>query len=102
VETTSYVVAIMLQGIHSFPTSMGVGARSSFVGEARFGLAFLQHMWNEQTKTLYYQVGVGEANNYYFGDHDIWRLPQADDTYMGTNPRYTYVRRPARRASAGS
>jgi len=45
---------------------------------------------------------VGEANNYYFGDHDIWRLPQADDTYMGTNPRYTYVRRPARRASAGS
>jgi endoglucanase len=94
VETTSYVVAIMLQGIHSFPASMGAGARASFVGEARFGLEFLQHMWNEKTKTLYYQVGIGEANSYYFGDHDIWRLPQADDTYMGTNPRYTYVRHP--------
>jgi endoglucanase len=94
VETTSYVVAIMLQGIHSFPSSMGAAARTSFVGEARFGLDFLQRMWDEQTKTLYFQVGIGEANNYYYGDHDIWRLPQADDDYMGTNVRYLYIRHP--------
>ena len=51
-------------------------------------------MWHERTRTLYYQVGTGEANSYYFGDHDIWRLPQADDHYQGTNPHYLYIRHP--------
>jgi len=94
VETTSYAVAIMLQGIESFPGQMGAAAPADFTSEARFGLDFLQRMWNERTRTLYYQVGTGEANNYYFGDHDIWRLPQADDHYMGSNPRYVYIRHP--------
>jgi len=94
VATTSYVVAIMLQGIQSFPSSMGVGARASFAGEARYGLDFLQRMWDESTETLYYQVGVGEANSYYLGDHDIWRLPQADDSYDGTSPQAQYIRHP--------
>ncbi len=94
VETTSYVVAIILQGIQSFPSSMGVVAKASFVGEARYGLDFLQRMWDESTETLYYQVGVGEANSYYLGDHDIWRLPQADDDYEGTNPQALYIRHP--------
>ncbi len=97
VETTSYTEAVLLQGIASFPGQMGAGAGSSgadFTGEARFGLDFLQRMWDQRTRTLYYQVGTGEANNYYFGDHDIWRLPQADDDYHGTNPRYTYIRHP--------
>ena len=94
VETTSYAEAILLQGIASFPSQMGTGASADFTGEAKFGLDFLQRMWHQNTKTLYYQVGTGEANNYYFGDHDIWRLPQADDHYQGTNPRYTYIRHP--------
>jgi endoglucanase len=94
VETTSYAVAIMLQGIESFPGQLGAAAPASFTSEAKFGLDFLQRMWNERTKTLYYQVGTGEANNYYFGDHDIWRLPQADDHYKGSNPRYVYIRHP--------
>ena len=94
VETTSYTEAILLQGIASFPARMGQGAGTSFTGEARFGLDFLQRMWDQRTRTLYYQVGTGEANNYYFGDHDIWRLPQADDHYMGSNPRYVYIRHP--------
>jgi endoglucanase len=51
-------------------------------------------MWNQRTRTLYYQVGTGEANNYYVADHDIWRLPQADDHYQGTNPHYAYIRHP--------
>ncbi len=93
-ETTSYAVAMMLQGIVSFPRHMGADGQVSFVDEAKFGLDFLQRMWNERTRTLYLQVGTGEANNYYFGDHDIWRLPQADDDYMGTNPRYLYIRHP--------
>src|SRR5207302_10784733 len=33
------------------------------------------------------------------GDHDIWRLPQADDTYGGSDPLYRYIRnRPVFRA----
>jgi endoglucanase len=51
-------------------------------------------MWHERTRTLYYQVGTGEANNHYFGDHDIWRLPQADDQYQAPDPRYAYIRHP--------
>ena len=104
VETTSYTEAMLLQGIASFPAQMGPRGQVSFVAEARFGLDFLRRMWNERTRTLYYQVGTGEANNYYFGDHDIWRLPQADDHYRGTNPRYTYIRHPPvfRAAKAGA
>src|SRR5207249_4879685 len=33
------------------------------------------------------------------GDHDIWRLPQADDTYGGADPVFRYIRnRPVFRA----
>ena len=94
VETTSYTEAILLQGIASFPGQMGGGASADFTGEARFGMDFLQRMWHQKTKTLYYEVGTGEANSYYFADHDIWRLPQADDHYMGSNPHYIYIRHP--------
>jgi len=93
-ETTSYTVAMMLQGIVSFPAQLGSRGQVSFTAEARFGLDFLRRMWNERSRTLYLQVGTGEANNYYFADHDIWRLPQADDTYQGTDPRYQYIRHP--------
>ena len=92
-ETTSYTVAMMLQGIASFPGTLGRPA-VSFRAEARYGVEFLQRMWNERTRTLYLQVGTGEANSYYFGDHDIWRLPQADDHYHGTDPHYRYIRHP--------
>jgi hypothetical protein len=106
-QTTSYTVAMMLQGIVSFPAQLGGGHRNhgnadnghrhggtNFTAEAKFGLDFLQRMWNERTKTLYFQVGTGEANDFYVGDHDIWRLPQADDHYQGTNPHATYIRHP--------
>ena len=85
---------------------MGAGSSADFTGEARFGMDFLQRMWHQQTRTLYYQVGTGEANNYYFGDHDIWRLPQADDHYQGHEPALRVhpapagvPRRPAGRAA---
>jgi endoglucanase len=95
----SYTEAILLQGIASFPGQMGAGAGArspgaDFTGEAKFGLDFLQRMWHQRTRTLYYQVGTGEANNYYYGDHDIWRLPQADDQYQAPDPRYAYIRHP--------
>ena len=45
-------------------------------------------MWDDSTQTLYYQVGIGDGNGCgsICGDHDIWRLPQADDTYGGSDP----------------
>ena len=100
VETTSYTVALMLLGVRDFPTELGAGSsRSDFTREAAFGTDFLLRMWNDRTRTLYYQVGVGEANSKLVGDHDIWRLPQADDRYGGKNPRFRYIRhRPVFRA----
>jgi endoglucanase len=93
-ETTSYTVAVMLQGIASFPAQLGPHGQADFTGEARYGLDFLQRLWDEHTRTLYYQVGIAEANSGFAGDHDIWRLPQADDSYGGGSPFYTYIRHP--------
>lgn len=90
-ETTSYTVAAQLEDAALFP---GTAARSGLTAEARFGLDFLQRMWDQRTKTLYYQVGIGSGNDKYLSDHDIWRLPQADDTYHGTDPKYEYIRHP--------
>jgi endoglucanase len=88
VQTESYTVDVMLAGVRDFPSQMG----SSFSAEARFGTDWLQRMWNDGTRTLYYQVGIGEGNAKIVGDHDIWRLPQADDTYGGTAPADRYIR----------
>jgi endoglucanase len=94
VETTSYTEAVLLQGVASFPRQLGSRSGTDFTGEVKFGLDFLRRMWHERSRTLYYQVGTGEANSYYVADHDIWRLPQADDHYQGTNPHYAYIRHP--------
>ena len=102
VQTTSYAVDLQLIGVRDFPAQMGAAARTSnFTEEARFGVEWLLRMWNDSTRTLYYQVGIGEGNTSTVGDHDIWRLPQEDDTYGGTNPLYRFIRhRPVFRAGA--
>jgi endoglucanase len=95
VQTHSYVVALMLIGVRDFPNQMGgLSTTSDFTDEARFGVHWLQRMWDDSTETLYYQVGIGtDFKSYnYLSDHDIWRLPQADDTYDGSNPVYQYIR----------
>jgi endoglucanase len=105
VETISYTVDMMQLGVRDFPNQLGTGSTTAnFTTEAKFGLDWLQHMWDDSTKTLYYQVGIGSGNAKTIGDHDIWRLPQADDNYGGTNSLYRYIRnRPVFRAGpAGS
>ena len=105
VQTTSYTLDVMLAGLRDFPAAMGEGASGSdFSGEARFGIEWLLRMWDDETGTLYYQVGIGEGNADTAGDHDIWRLPQADDGFGGEDPLYRYIRhRPVFRAGpAGS
>jgi endoglucanase len=93
VETLGYTTALMLHGVHEFPNQMGAGsATSNFTAEAKFGTDWLLRMWDDATKTFYYQVGIGTGNGKAAGDHDIWRLPQADDTFGGTDPLYRYIR----------
>lgn len=97
VQTTSYTDDLLLLTARDFPTQAGSG----FTAEAKFGTDWLLKMWNDSTRTLYYQVGIGEGNAKTIGDHDIWRLPQADDTYGGTSSLYRYIRnRPVFRAGA--
>src|SRR5437773_9699696 len=69
---------------------MGAGS-SDFTAEGKFGLDWMQHMWDDNNKVLYYQVGIGNGNSQTVSDHDIWRLPQADDTYNGCTSRYRYI-----------
>ncbi|PYX49096.1 MAG: glycoside hydrolase, partial [Acidobacteria bacterium] len=92
VETHSYTVGMMLTGVRDFPGQMGSGSSASnFTAEAQFGLDWLQKMWADSTKTLYYQVAVASGGHNYVGDHDIWRLPQADDNYQGCASPYQYI-----------
>jgi endoglucanase len=102
VETLGYATDLLLAGARDFPAQMGSGSvASDFTAEAKFGTDWLLRMWDDPTRTLYYQVGIGTGNAKTVGDHDIWRLPQADDTYGGTDPLYRYIRnRPVFRAGA--
>jgi endoglucanase len=99
VETTSYTDAVLLAGVRQLPGAMGVRAHGSgFADEAAFGVRWLLRMWDDRTRTLYYQVGIGEGNDRTLGDHDIWRLPQADDRYGGGRAARYIRNRPVFRA----
>ncbi|MEU4389812.1 glycoside hydrolase family 9 protein [Kribbella sp. NPDC023855] len=74
---------------------------SQLLKEARHGLTWLDKMWDERTKTLYIQVGAGTGNveETFVGDHDVWRLPEADD--HDNAPGHQFLKnRPVFRAAA--
>jgi endoglucanase len=100
VETLGYATDLLLAGVRDFPAQMGAGsAGADFTAEAKFGTDWLLRMWDDTTSTFHYQVGIGTGNAKTIGDHDIWRLPQADDAFGGTDPLYRYIRnRPVFRA----
>jgi endoglucanase len=126
VETVSYTTALMEIGIRDFPRQIGAGAplnppappasisyagssgrgapiSSDFTNEASFGLTWLMKMWDDKTKTLYYQVDNSQDWDYYgegepssatgncggtyatpyclITEYDIWTLPQAADNF---------------------
>src|SRR5690348_3681986 len=55
VQTTSYTEALLAIGVRDFPNQMGAGAATSdFTAESKFGLDWLQSMWDDNTKTFYY------------------------------------------------
>jgi endoglucanase len=93
VQTHTYVVAVMLVGVRDFPAQMGATApaASNFTAEAKFGLDWLQKMWSDSNQTLYYQVAIASGGTKAVGDHDIWRLPQVDDTYNNCVAPYQYI-----------
>jgi len=95
VQTHSYTVALMLIGIRDFPGQMGATGVSTnglhFTDEGKFGLDWLQEMWDDQNKIFYYQMAIGNGNSQTTSDHDIWRLPQADDDYGGCTSQFRYI-----------
>jgi endoglucanase len=83
---------------HSYATVMLLLAHQD--ATARPGIEWLLRMWDDRTRTLYYQVGIGDGDGcvHLCGDHDVWRLPQADDHYPG-GAKFRFIRhRPVFRA----
>jgi len=95
VQTTSYTVALMLVGVRDFPSQMGASGVTQnslhWPDEAKFGIDWLHEMWDDTNQILYYQMAIGNGNAQTVSDHDIWRLPQADDTYGGCSSNYRYI-----------
>jgi endoglucanase len=116
VETVSYTTALMEIGIRDFPNQMGPGApanpaappasvsyagtasgapaSSNFAAEALFGVKWLSEMWNDSSKTLYYQVDTSQDWKNFpdlESEYDIWTLPQAADDYESCTTDYYYI-----------
>jgi endoglucanase len=82
--------------------ALGAAAPASLDREAQYGERWLHRMWHERTRTLYLQVGIGsgDRSGTYYGDHDLWRLPQADDHNSLRRDRYAARHRPVFQAAA--
>lgn len=94
-HTTAYALILMLIVQRDGPPPDGLAA------EIDHGLAWLDKMWDPGTRTLYIQVGIGSGDGGFLGDHDAWRLPEADDRLDVTpgDKRYYQRYRPVFRAA---
>lgn len=93
--TTSYSVAELLLAQRDLPDMEELSAESSH------GLDWIDRMWDGDSETLYAQVGIGAGNDAVRTDHDVWRLPEADDRLDVSpgDPDYTIKHRPVFRAA---
>jgi endoglucanase len=101
VTTASFTDSVLLFTARQFPT--GMPQLGALLAEARHGTDWLEQMWNQTTRVLYFQVGIGDGNGgSILGDHDIWRLPQADDSSARSpsNPAHFAAHRPVFAANA--
>jgi endoglucanase len=82
--------------------ALGRSAPPALGAEARHGIDWLDKMWDQRTKTLYLQVGIGSGNEdgTFLGDHDLWRLPEQDDADTDPADRYAAAHRPVFEAAA--
>jgi endoglucanase len=95
--TTAYADDLL----YASALALGASAPAALTTEAQYGTTYLNKMWNPSTQTLYLQVGIGEGNETtYFGDHDLWRLPQVDDSDTVTKDKYAAAHRPVFEAAA--
>jgi endoglucanase len=97
-HTTAYGAITLLAASRA----LGHSAPSTLDNEARHGVDWLGKMWDERTKTLYLQVGIGSGNEAgtFTGDHDLWRLPEKDDADTDPANRYATAHRPVFQAAA--
>ena len=60
---------------------------AALAAETAHELDWLDKMWDPRHKVLYVQVGIGSGSETLgiVGDHDVWRLPEADDA-LHTQP----------------
>ena len=95
-HTTAYADVMLL----ATQRALGRAAPPTLLPEARFGLRWLDKAWAERDGVLLFQVGIGSGNTTgtFNGDHDLWRLPEVDDTLEGAANRYLR-NRPAFRAN---
>jgi endoglucanase len=116
VETISYATALMEIGVRDFPQQMGPAAplnpaappvsvsysgnaqgapvSSDFTAEAQFGFDWLMRMWDDQTKTLYYQIDNSQDWQHFPNletEYDVWTLPQAADDYEHCTTDYEFI-----------
>ena len=98
-HTTAFALILMLLVQRDHPATAGL------MVESAHGLDWLDKMWDGRTRTLYTQVGTGVGiavgPRSFLGDHDTWRLPQADDApAKPDDPAYYQRSRPVFRAAA--
>lgn len=101
VETASFADVALLYAAREYPTAFSDPA--ALLAEARHGTDWLLKMWDQNRRVLYFQVGIGDGNNGgILGDHDLWRLPQADDAGRAKpgSPTWFAAHRPVFAANA--
>jgi hypothetical protein len=92
-ETASFGDVVMLLALRDY--SHGIPDPAGLRNEARFGIDWLLKVWNPRRGVLYDQVGLGDGSGRILGDHDVWRLPQADSHSVPRNSgSYFLSRRP--------
>ena len=97
-HTTAYAAVTLLAASRA----LGRSAPPTLDAEARHGVDWLAKMWDQRTRTLYLQVGIGSGNDAgtFTGDHDLWRLPEKDDADTDPANRYATAHRPVFEAAA--
>ena len=92
-HTEAYGTAVLFAS----ERALGTKSPATLDAEAHFGESWLDKAWDQKTKTLVVQVGIGTGNTAgtFFGDHDLWRLPQKDDGDTAATDRYAAAHRPA-------
>jgi len=98
--TASYSVAVLYYA-NRYYANRAASAPPGPAAEADHGLTWLDKMWDERTRTLYAQVGIGVGGAGYLSDHDVWRLPESDDARQVKpgDPGYLLRYRPVFRAA---